>query len=93
MAKYRKIPIIVDAIQYTGELKPVKDFLGIKDAEYDEDSRKMIIPFSNEYRFYYFQGDYMVVAPTNYVLKHEDGSFEVITAEEFNQYEEITTPE
>lgn len=73
------------AIQYTGELSPVKNFLGIRDARYDQVTREMIIGEKE-------QGNLRVISPGDWVIaSSEPGSneFAFMTNEEFEERTEF----
>lgn len=55
------------ALQYTGELKPMKDFLGITDARYDQVTREMIITDNTGALRVVKKGDWVIKdnGPTN----------------------------
>lgn len=45
MAQYRKKPVVIEAIEYTGEnLEEIKTFVGIKKAEFGPVSKELVIP-------------------------------------------------
>lgn len=66
MAKYLKQ---VEAEQYTGDLKAIKKFLNIKNAEYDEETRTLLIPEVISKK----NGVRWTAKPGDYVVKTEDG--------------------
>ena len=62
---YRKKPVVIQALEYTGDLKSAKKFLGIKDASYDNDSRELVIPTledgsTNQAKHVASIGDYII---------------------------------
>ncbi|TXK52406.1 hypothetical protein FVR03_01430 [Pontibacter qinzhouensis] len=76
--KFRKKPVIIEAIQYTGELAPAKKFMGIRDADYDTQTRELIIPTledgsKNQVKHVASVGDWIVKGTTGefYPVKPE----------------------
>lgn len=69
MAKYFKE---VEAQQYTGDLKDIKKFIGINDAEYDEESRVLFIPEDlskpDGVRWTARVGDYVVKTESGFIV-------------------------
>lgn len=84
MAKYREKTKQFDAMQYTGKLAPAKKFLGIADAQYDTDSRQLIIPTTEEQAGQNIQ---YVAEVNDWILKDENGSISVCKPEQFEAYE------
>lgn len=73
---------VVPAIQHNGDLSPVKKFTGIKDANYDTESRDFILE-NNQ-----------VVHIGDWIIKNPNGEFIKKTNEElFDQYVEILSEE
>lgn len=72
------------AIQYTGELSPLKNFLGIRDARYDQVTREMIIGEAH-------LGNLRVISPGDWVIASNDGNgeFAIMSNEEFLQRTEF----
>lgn len=75
MEKFRVKPIVVEAIQYTGDLKPIKKFLGIKDAQYDTETRQFIYNDLNK--------DSRVIDIGDWVTKDVDGMISIWSNEAF----------
>lgn len=72
------------AIQYTGELRPVKNFLGIRDARYDQVTREMIIGEPE-------QGNLRVISPGDWIIASSDNpqEFAFMSEEEFKDRTEF----
>lgn len=81
MPKVREKTKIYEAHQYTGKLAPAKKFLGIDDAQYDTDTRELIIPSIEEQSGSNVQ---FVAEVGDYILKDEEGNFSVVRAEYFD---------
>ena len=87
MAKYFKT---VEAQKYTGDLKAIKRFIGIQDAEYDESSRILFIPEElakpNGVRWTAQVGDYVVKTDNEGFIVYKPARFE----KEFQLASEVT---
>jgi hypothetical protein len=64
--KYRKKPVVVEAIQYNGMVQNVVDFVGLQNTEMDKEMKKLYIKT--------LEGD-MLVSHGDYVIKGVNGEF------------------
>ena len=77
--KFRKKPIVVDAVQYTGQLVPVQDFVGVQRVIFDG---SLYIETPEGASF---------VAINDWIIKTESGEVYPIRAEVFPQlYEKVS---
>ena len=58
--QFKRKPIIVDAIQYTGEIAPAKKFLGLRNAQYDTETKDMIYKNERGRKDVISKGDWIV---------------------------------
>lgn len=63
--KYRKKPVVIEAVQYDGTVQEIVDFVGIRETEMDEQNRLYIKTL---------EGD-MLVSHGDYVIKGIQGEF------------------
>lgn len=86
---YRKKPVEIQAIEYTGELGPVKEFLGIDDAQYDRETRELIIPTLED-----GSKDQVkhVASVGDFIIKGLHGEFYPCKPEIFHKSYELITP-
>lgn len=74
MEKYRLKSSVVDALQYNGDLKPIKKMLGIKDARYDQKSREFILDNGQVVKV----GDWVTIDEIGCVNKWDEQSFQLL---------------
>jgi hypothetical protein len=64
--KYRKKPVVIEAVQYDSEIQTVVDFAGFDNTEFDHKTTKLYIKT--------LEGD-MLVSRGDYVIKGVQGEF------------------
>ena len=67
MSMFKRVTPTVDAIQYTGDLKEAKKFLGIRNAEYDAETRKVFFA-RNGFVANISVSDWIVKEPTGVIV-------------------------
>ena len=66
MQKYRKKPVVIEAIQYDGTVQDIVDFVGLENTEMNEEMTKLYIKT--------LEGN-MLVSHGDYVIKGVKGEF------------------
>lgn len=66
MAKYRKKPVVIEAVKYDGMVQDIVDFVGLFNTEMDEGMIKLYIKT--------LEGD-MLISHGDYVIKGVEGEF------------------
>ncbi len=81
--KYRKKPVVVEAVRYEGDVQEIVDFVGIHETEMDEQIKLYIKTL---------EGD-MLVSHGDYVIKGVQGEFYPCKPDIFQQtYEMVSGP-
>jgi len=66
MAKYRKKPVVIEAVQYDGMVQDIVDFVGLHNTEMNREMTKLYIKT--------LEGD-MLVSHGDFVIKGVQGEF------------------
>ncbi len=81
MAKYRKKPVVIDAVQYTGDnMTEVQCLLGIPEVSQELCSEEMVIPE--------FEGD-VIAHPGDWIIKGVKGEFYACREDVFEATHEL----
>jgi len=92
MPKYRKKPVVVEAIQWTGNLEEIRNFVGndlieecVELLDIKRELKKMLVSIAIE-----ILGETMEVDYGDYIIKYAHGDFNLCRPDIFKQtYEEV----